>query len=279
MDQHHTSAQTWFHSSAMFSSHTHEPTCNGQVHLVIISYNCNLFYCPDFFTLPYDFWKERWPKNVNITGSPSPKMQVVPVETQLVKPLILNLYRNFYWDKWRVCCPSTCKPALGVPVLCLLQPGLVPGMGEVHQQDELDQDEDEGAHHAKVIPHWDQTEKRIQESCWGGFKTGQWQRCLNTVQYVPLLVNIYQFWLLHELRPRFIVVQVWYWSLYSTLDRYVNYALFYFEEATNSNLISCTKTELFTLDYTMNEKSRLSDWVIESRNLSKHSLPAFLFNP
>lgn len=32
-------------------------------------------------------------------------------------------------------------------------------MGEVHQQDELDDDEDERAHHAKVIPHWEQTEK------------------------------------------------------------------------------------------------------------------------
>lgn len=30
-------------------------------------------------------------------------------------------------------------------------------MGKVHQQDELDDDEDEGAHHAKVIPDWEQT--------------------------------------------------------------------------------------------------------------------------
>lgn len=51
------------------------------------------------------------------------------------------------------CCSSTCKPALGVSFLCPSQPGLVPGMGEVHKQDELDDDEDEGAHHAKVIPH------------------------------------------------------------------------------------------------------------------------------
>lgn len=27
-------------------------------------------------------------------------------------------------------------------------------MGKVHQQDELDDDEDEGAHHAKVVPDW-----------------------------------------------------------------------------------------------------------------------------
>ena len=47
----------------------------------------------------------------------------------------------------------TCKPALGVPVLSPLQPGLVPGVGEVHQENELDDDEAERAHGAKVIPN------------------------------------------------------------------------------------------------------------------------------
>lgn len=32
-------------------------------------------------------------------------------------------------------------------------------MGKVHQQDELDDDEDEGAHHAKVIPDWGQAQR------------------------------------------------------------------------------------------------------------------------
>lgn len=27
-------------------------------------------------------------------------------------------------------------------------------MSKVHQQDELDDDEDEGAHHAKIVPDW-----------------------------------------------------------------------------------------------------------------------------
>lgn len=49
-------------------------------------------------------------------------------------------------------CGLTSKPALPVSILGVLQPGQVPGMGKVHQQDELDDDEDEGAHHAKVIP-------------------------------------------------------------------------------------------------------------------------------
>lgn len=48
----------------------------------------------------------------------------------------------------------TSEPALPVPVLGVLQPGQVPGVGKVHQQDELDDDEDEGAHHAKVVPDW-----------------------------------------------------------------------------------------------------------------------------
>lgn len=47
----------------------------------------------------------------------------------------------------------TCKPALAVSVLGPLDPRLVPGMCKVDEQDELDEDEGEGAHHAKVIPH------------------------------------------------------------------------------------------------------------------------------
>lgn len=66
-------------------------------------------------------------------------------------------------------CAFTSKPALPVPVLGVLQPGQVPGMGKVHQQDELDDDEDEGAHHAKVIPDWEQTRSPItaQRRCPG----------------------------------------------------------------------------------------------------------------
>lgn len=47
----------------------------------------------------------------------------------------------------------TCIPALPISFLCPLQPGLVPGMGEVYQQDQLDEDEDERAHDAEIIPH------------------------------------------------------------------------------------------------------------------------------
>ena len=48
---------------------------------------------------------------------------------------------------------DTCKPALGVALLCLFQPGLVPSMSKVYQKDELDDDEGEGTHHTKPEPH------------------------------------------------------------------------------------------------------------------------------
>lgn len=44
------------------------------------------------------------------------------------------------------------KPA-PAPILSILHPSLVPVVGKIHQEDQLDQDKDEGAHHTKVVPH------------------------------------------------------------------------------------------------------------------------------
>lgn len=74
--------------------------------------------------------------------------------TQLKKLLLLVLYySSLVESEMELPLCSTCIPALGVSILRLLQPGLVPRMGEVHQQDKLDNDEDERTHHAEVIPH------------------------------------------------------------------------------------------------------------------------------
>lgn len=81
----------------------------------------------------------------------------------------------------RRCCISTCKPGFGVSVLCLLQPGLVPGMSKVHQQDELDDDENEGPHHTKVIPHWGQA---ADSSGW--VKSGNVHR-LTSQHFIPVV--------------------------------------------------------------------------------------------
>lgn len=46
----------------------------------------------------------------------------------------------------------TCIPGWGVTLLGLAQPPLIPGVREVNEQDQLDEDEEEGAHDAKVEP-------------------------------------------------------------------------------------------------------------------------------
>lgn len=58
------------------------------------------------------------------------------------------------------CVRFTCIPALAVSVLGPLDPRLVPGVCKVDEQNELDEDEGEGAHHAKVIPHWEREDRR-----------------------------------------------------------------------------------------------------------------------
>lgn len=47
----------------------------------------------------------------------------------------------------------TCIPAFTVPILCVLHPLLVPGVRKIHQQNKLNQNEDEGPNHTKVVPH------------------------------------------------------------------------------------------------------------------------------
>lgn len=47
----------------------------------------------------------------------------------------------------------TCIPALGIALICIAQPQLAPGVGKVNEEDELDEDEEEGADHAKVEPN------------------------------------------------------------------------------------------------------------------------------
>lgn len=46
----------------------------------------------------------------------------------------------------------TCVPGWRVTLLGLTQPPLVPGVGKVNKQDQLDEDEEEGAHDAEVEP-------------------------------------------------------------------------------------------------------------------------------
>jgi len=46
----------------------------------------------------------------------------------------------------------TCVPALGVALARVAQPQLAPGVGKVDEEDELDEDEEEGADHTKVKP-------------------------------------------------------------------------------------------------------------------------------
>lgn len=58
----------------------------------------------------------------------------------------------------------TCVPRWGVTLLGLAQPPLVPGVGEVNEQDQLDEDEEEGAHDAKVEPD---CEEGAEAGGWG----------------------------------------------------------------------------------------------------------------
>lgn len=46
----------------------------------------------------------------------------------------------------------TCVPALGVALARVAQPPLAPGVREVDEEHELDEDEEEGADHAEVKP-------------------------------------------------------------------------------------------------------------------------------
>lgn len=46
----------------------------------------------------------------------------------------------------------TCIPGWGVTLLGLAQPPLIPGVCKVDEEDQLDEDEEEGAHDAKVEP-------------------------------------------------------------------------------------------------------------------------------
>lgn len=46
----------------------------------------------------------------------------------------------------------TCVPALGAALARVVQPPLAPGVREVDQEHELDEDEEEGADHAEVKP-------------------------------------------------------------------------------------------------------------------------------
>lgn len=48
----------------------------------------------------------------------------------------------------------TCIPGPGVTFLGLAQPPLVPGVREVDEQHQLDEDEEEGAHDTTVEPDW-----------------------------------------------------------------------------------------------------------------------------
>ena len=46
----------------------------------------------------------------------------------------------------------TCIPGAGVTLLSLVQPPLVPGVRKVDKQQQLDEEEDEGARDTKVEP-------------------------------------------------------------------------------------------------------------------------------
>lgn len=46
----------------------------------------------------------------------------------------------------------TCVPGWRITLLGLTQPPLIPGVSKVNEQDQLDEDEEEGAHDAKVEP-------------------------------------------------------------------------------------------------------------------------------
>lgn len=48
----------------------------------------------------------------------------------------------------------TCIPGAGVALFGLAQPLLVPGVCEVDEQHQLDEDEEEGAHDTEVEPDW-----------------------------------------------------------------------------------------------------------------------------
>lgn len=56
----------------------------------------------------------------------------------------------------------TCVPALGVALAGVVQPPLAPGVGKVDEEDELDEDEEEGADHTKVKPNLRGGEKPVK---------------------------------------------------------------------------------------------------------------------
>lgn len=55
----------------------------------------------------------------------------------------------------------TCVPTPGVPRLHPVHPGLVPGVGKVHQQHQLDQDEGEGSARANDKPRCNNRHTRV----------------------------------------------------------------------------------------------------------------------
>lgn len=54
-----------------------------------------------------------------------------------------------------ICSLRTWEPTLAIAFLSIPHPHLIPGVGKVDQEDELDQDEHEGAHNTKVEPNCD----------------------------------------------------------------------------------------------------------------------------
>lgn len=51
---------------------------------------------------------------------------------------------------------STCKPAFFVPILSVFHPTLVPRVGKVDEEDELNDDKDKGSNDPKVKPNYEE---------------------------------------------------------------------------------------------------------------------------
>lgn len=66
----------------------------------------------------------------------------------------LSSFRDPWIPPQRPALALTCVPGAGVALLSLAQPLLVPGVCKVNEQHQLDEDEEEGAHDAKVEPDW-----------------------------------------------------------------------------------------------------------------------------
>lgn len=66
----------------------------------------------------------------------------------------------------------TCVPALGIALARIVQPQLAPGVGKVDEEDELDEDEEEGADHTKVKPDLRGREKPVKSRESGNLAMG-----------------------------------------------------------------------------------------------------------